>query len=1503
MKSINRVPRLKRGKVVGTAVLLAGGLLAGMVAGPAFAQDPAPAPLAVTSSYTEQILAQNGDNKIDPSLGRYYRIPALVDLGNGIVLASYDGRPDGADAPSPNSIVQRRSTDGGKTWGAPTYIARGQEAKNGNLRYGFSDPSYIFDQETGDVFNFHVYSKDVSFQGSGYGNDDADRNIISSAVAVSKDKGLTWSTDPGNMPNLPPSDYTAESAYAGLDGPLITDIVKPNGDANNVGGISGVFAASGEGIQLKYGPNKGRLIQQFTGKVKQANGNVPYQAYSVYSDDHGKTWERGAFTGTGMDENKSVELSNGDVMLNSRASSGERARKVAISKDGGQSYGPVTVDTNLVDPVNNASITRMYPHAAQGSAEAKMLLFSNANSSNGRSNGTIRYSCDDGTTWSAGKQFKAGAMSYSTATALSDGAFGVFYEGDNNTMTFGKFDAAWLEVDCGAAMNATLSGAAAIGANGATVQATLTVRNNAETTLSGATASFAPKTGWTFGSTIVPDVAAGASVDVQVPVTIPSFLKAGNITVSATLSRGAFKVTSNVSVTVTGGAASNIAGLDIKGLATDTARDLAATPYTVGSLVPYKFQVDSLSNVAVEAIPTSGNFNPLLRVAEGGTTDTGNCRFGNLGVGNGYPCTTPKHAVTAAELANGFFVPLTTWEARATGAETKKYTITGAEVDLLVRKPSVTATITAGELVDVDESGFASVGDTVTYTSVVTNNGNVNLSDITVSGWDKFSLAAGESKTVTSLYTLTAADVAANMVGAKGLAVTAKNGLKSAAATASSASVIACSDALCGARAPMANQIPQNQLTIKSVSSQELVGEAAPNGPAKALIDGNIDSFWHTKWQGGTDPFPHSVVFDLGASYDVTGFEYTQRQNGPNGRIKDYEIFVSDSPTEFGTKVASGTFTSVLEGQRITIEGNKSGRYLKLVALNSIANNAYAGGAEVNIAGVAVSTVPAVISATPGTVAAGSDITVSLSGFPADSVVELTLNNGLSLGTVTTDAAGAVTKTVTVPANTPAASHELRATSGTTTATTALVVTLKPVVGATVTGERADKDRDLATSPYTVGQSLPYNFVVKSTANVTSAVYPTAGEFTGFNITGTPNCRYRDLAAGAAFTCTTAKRVITAEDVANGFFTPVTKWAAEATGATKVEFTADGGEVDVLIRKPSLALTIGAGVLATQDESSYASEGDVVTYAVTLKNDGNVALTGVSVPGVDGIAATLAAGASSTGTIKHTVTANDLTATAIDAKSFTATASNGSKAASKEATRESFALLAAPTTEPTTAPPTTDPTTAPPTTAPPTTAPPTADPTTAPPTTVPPSTAPGADEATGEVNVANVVAGQKVTITGKNFKPGTTATFTLHSEPGVLGEAIVGKGGTVSLTTTIPVSLPAGQHTVVITGTDASGADAAVSIELQVTAAGGTPSAAATATATDTATETATATATATDTATTSDAATTVGTDNSNGELASTGFGLMPLGLAGAVLVLLGGVLAMRRASMKGARH
>ena len=77
----------------------------------------------------------------------------------------------------------------------------------------------------------------------------------------------------------------------------------------------------------------------------------------------------------------------------------------------------------------------------------------------------------------------------------------------------------------------------------------------------------------------------------------------------------------------------------------------------------------------------------------------------------------------------------------------------------------------------------------------------------------------------------------------------------------------------------MANLIPQDDLSIASVSSEELTGEAAPSGPAAALLDGDSNTFWHSKWSGTAGAYPFSVVFDLGKSYSVTGFEYTQRQN------------------------------------------------------------------------------------------------------------------------------------------------------------------------------------------------------------------------------------------------------------------------------------------------------------------------------------------------------------------------------------------------------------------------------------------------------------------------------------------------------------------------------------------------------------------------------------------------------------------------------------------------
>ena len=403
------------------------------VPGAAVPIDDAADLLTARASSIETTIAKNGEGDF-----KNYRIVALANAGNNVILASYDGRPDGGDSPSPNSIMQRRSTDGGKTWGEPTYIAKGQTS---GTKYGFSDPSYVVDRDNNKIFNFHTFSKDAGFASSKIGNDDADRNIMSAHISVSTDGGQSWSTDPKNRPNLPPN---AED--------LITKVVKPVGSTQNgkknVGGVVGTFATSGEGIQLRYGAHKGRLIQQYIGRVIQEDGSEARQAYSVYSDDGGSTWKMGTPVGSGMDENKVVELSNGDVMLNSRPQSAGY-RKVAKSTDGGVTYSEPKDETQLPDPANNGHITRMYPDAAEGSAEAKILLFTNTNSKSSRVDGTVRYSCDDGVKWSAGKKFHSGSTDYTIITALGDDTWGIFYEAlGSGQLNFAKVDKDYLGVNC-----------------------------------------------------------------------------------------------------------------------------------------------------------------------------------------------------------------------------------------------------------------------------------------------------------------------------------------------------------------------------------------------------------------------------------------------------------------------------------------------------------------------------------------------------------------------------------------------------------------------------------------------------------------------------------------------------------------------------------------------------------------------------------------------------------------------------------------------------------------------------------------------------------------------------------------------------------------------------------------------------------------------------------------------------------------------------------------------
>ena len=190
-----------------------------------------------------------------------------------------------------------------------------------------------------------------------------------------------------------------------------------------------------------HGPHAGRLVQQYV--VRYAGGTW---AASAYSDDHGDTWHMGRLVGPGLDENKSVELSDGTLMLNSRATP---YRKVAYSSDGGVTWTGLHPDSQLPDPNDNGAILRVDVDAPPASPRARWLLFSNNESTSGRRHLVVKMSCDDGKSWPIRKTIEPGFAAYSTLARLPDGTFGLLWESDEyRRITFSTFDRRWLGDRC-----------------------------------------------------------------------------------------------------------------------------------------------------------------------------------------------------------------------------------------------------------------------------------------------------------------------------------------------------------------------------------------------------------------------------------------------------------------------------------------------------------------------------------------------------------------------------------------------------------------------------------------------------------------------------------------------------------------------------------------------------------------------------------------------------------------------------------------------------------------------------------------------------------------------------------------------------------------------------------------------------------------------------------------------------------------------------------------------
>ncbi len=116
-------------------------------------------------------------------------------------------------------------------------------------------------------------------------------------------------------------------------------------------------------------------------------------------------------------------------------------------------------------------------------------------------------------------------------------------------------------------------------------------------------------------------------------------------------------------------------------------------------------------------------------------------------------------------------------------------------------------------------------------------------------------------------------------------------------------------------------------------ANTEEPAETAPNGRPEAIIDGDINSFWHSQWSGGWQDWPHIIIIDMKDRCEVLSIDYYGRQSGGDANTKDMEFFISDNQSDWKS-IGKFEAKKTADMQEFDTE-DAEGRYLKVEITSS----------------------------------------------------------------------------------------------------------------------------------------------------------------------------------------------------------------------------------------------------------------------------------------------------------------------------------------------------------------------------------------------------------------------------------------------------------------------------------------------------------------------------------------------------------------------------------------
>ena len=335
-----------------------------------------------------------------------FRIPAVIQLASGDLLAFCEGRVRHAGDFGNIDIVMKRSRDKGRTWSTLQTIVDVDSLQAGNPAPVVDrlDPAY----PKGRIFLFYNtgnnHEQEVR-KGKGQ------RQVL---YICSVDQGRTWSA---------PVNISSQVHRQGLPDDWRSYANTP-----------------GHGLQIEKGAFRGRLYiaANHSAGAPQASFKE-YRAHGFYSDDHGKTFTLSESVSIpGSNESTAAELSGDRLLLNSRNQSGDRRlRIVSVSSNGGQRWDSSYVDSRLIDPVCQGSLLNI--GWQRGHA---VLAFSNPASHSRRDSLMLRISKDEGKTWPTAllidhqPEIRSGDTrkdytAYNDLVMLTKNQIGILYERDN----------------------------------------------------------------------------------------------------------------------------------------------------------------------------------------------------------------------------------------------------------------------------------------------------------------------------------------------------------------------------------------------------------------------------------------------------------------------------------------------------------------------------------------------------------------------------------------------------------------------------------------------------------------------------------------------------------------------------------------------------------------------------------------------------------------------------------------------------------------------------------------------------------------------------------------------------------------------------------------------------------------------------------------------------------------------------------------------------------------